>query len=104
METCQRGLRWACYNAEFFSLMAILHPFRALRYDPARVEPQLAVTQPYDKITPAMQEKYYEASPYTWCESFSVRPSRGWGGLERLHASGALVCGLAENWGLEGGQ
>jgi uncharacterized protein (DUF1015 family) len=44
--------------------MAILHPFRALRYDPARVEPQLAVTQPYDKITPAMQEKYYEASPY----------------------------------------
>ena len=44
--------------------MAILHPFRALRYDPARVQPQLAVTQPYDKITPAMQEKYYEASPY----------------------------------------
>src|SRR6266481_3186817 len=44
--------------------MAILHPFRALRYDPALVQPQLAVTQPYDKITPAMQEKYYEASPY----------------------------------------
>jgi uncharacterized protein (DUF1015 family) len=44
--------------------MAILHPFRALRYDPTRVQPQLAVTQPYDKITPAMQEKYYEASPY----------------------------------------
>ena len=45
--------------------MAILHPFRAFRYDPARVQPQLAVTQPYDKITPAMQEKYYEASPYS---------------------------------------
>ena len=44
--------------------MAILRPFRALRYDPARVQPQLAVTQPYDKITPAMQEKYYDASPH----------------------------------------
>ena len=44
--------------------MAILRPFRALRYDPSKVQPQLAVTQPYDKITPAMQEKYYAASPY----------------------------------------
>ena len=44
--------------------MAILRPFRAFRYDPARVQPQLAVTQPYDKITPAMQEKYYAANPY----------------------------------------
>jgi uncharacterized protein (DUF1015 family) len=44
--------------------MAILHPFRAFRYDPARVQLQLAVTQPYDKITQAMQERYYEASPY----------------------------------------
>lgn len=49
-------------NSSLF--MAILHPFRALRYDPTLVQPQLAVTQPYDKITPAMQEKYYEASPY----------------------------------------
>ncbi len=60
----RRGLRSACYNAEFFLFMAILHPFRALRYDPSRVQPQLAVTQPYDKITPAMQEQYYAASPY----------------------------------------
>jgi uncharacterized protein (DUF1015 family) len=59
------GPRSACYNAEFFLFMAILHPFRAFRYDPARVQPQLAVTQPYDKITPAMQAKYYEASPYS---------------------------------------
>ena len=44
--------------------MAILHPFRALRYNPSQVQPQLAVTQPYDKITPAMQEKYYATSPY----------------------------------------
>jgi uncharacterized protein (DUF1015 family) len=44
--------------------MARLYPFRALRYDPARVNLEAVVTQPYDKITPAMQQRYYEASPY----------------------------------------
>lgn len=44
--------------------MARLFPFRALRYDPARVKLQDVVTQPYDKISPAMQDAYYEASPY----------------------------------------
>jgi len=44
--------------------MAIISPFRALRYDPDRVPLQQVVTQPYDKITPAMQDGYYEASPY----------------------------------------
>jgi uncharacterized protein (DUF1015 family) len=44
--------------------MAIVSPFRAWRYDPERVPVQQVVTQPYDKITPAMQETYYRASPY----------------------------------------
>ena len=44
--------------------MARLYPFRALRYDPTLVNMTDVVTQPYDKITPAMQESYYEASPY----------------------------------------
>ncbi|WP_353071759.1 DUF1015 domain-containing protein [Tunturiibacter gelidoferens] len=44
--------------------MARLYPFRALRYDPARVNMEDVVTQPYDKISPAMQQRYYEASPY----------------------------------------
>ncbi|PYY05796.1 MAG: DUF1015 domain-containing protein [Acidobacteria bacterium] len=44
--------------------MAYLAPFRALRYDPLRVEVSQAVTQPYDKITPQMQERYYATSPY----------------------------------------
>ncbi len=44
--------------------MATISPFRAWRYDPERVPVQNAVTQPYDKITPAMQERYYQASPY----------------------------------------
>jgi len=44
--------------------MAEISPFRALRYDPKRVDPGRVVTQPYDKITPEMQEGYYRASPY----------------------------------------
>ncbi|WP_263368449.1 DUF1015 domain-containing protein [Edaphobacter bradus] len=44
--------------------MARIYPFRALRYDLARVKMEDVVTQPYDKITPAMQQRYYEASPY----------------------------------------
>src|SRR5665213_4159578 len=44
--------------------MARIYPFRALRYDTSCVSMEDVVTQPYDKITPAMQERYYEASPY----------------------------------------
>ncbi len=44
--------------------MAHIAPFRALRYDPARVSLSQVATQPYDKITPLMQETYYAASPY----------------------------------------
>ncbi|MDP9269172.1 MAG: DUF1015 domain-containing protein [Acidobacteriota bacterium] len=44
--------------------MASLFPFRALRYASDRVRLENVLTQPYDKITPAMQERYYAASPY----------------------------------------
>lgn len=44
--------------------MADIRPFRALRYDLERVDPAQVVTQPYDKISPAMQDGYYAASPY----------------------------------------
>lgn len=44
--------------------MAEIHPFRAFHYDTNRVRLEQVLTQPYDKITPAMQEKYYAASPY----------------------------------------
>jgi uncharacterized protein (DUF1015 family) len=44
--------------------MAHIEPFRAFRYDPARVAVSQAATQPYDKITPQMQDAYYAASPY----------------------------------------
>ena len=44
--------------------MAEIRPFRAFRYDPHQVSLAHVVTQPYDKITPAMQDRYYAASPH----------------------------------------
>src|SRR5271156_6078619 len=44
--------------------MARIYPFRALRYNPSRVRIEDVVTQPYDKITPSMQQAYYQRSPY----------------------------------------
>jgi uncharacterized protein (DUF1015 family) len=44
--------------------MAQVHPFRAFRYNPTRVPLDRVLTQPYDKISAAMQEKYYAADPH----------------------------------------
>jgi len=44
--------------------MAQVYPFRAFRYDPARAAFDRVLTQPYDKISAAMQEKYYAADPH----------------------------------------
>jgi len=44
--------------------MAEIHPFRAVRYETNKVKLDEVLTQPYDKITPAMQDRYYTASPY----------------------------------------
>ena len=44
--------------------MADIFPFHALRYNLSKVYAADVITQPYDKITPAMQDKYYDASPY----------------------------------------
>jgi len=43
--------------------MAQVFPFRAFRYNPALAPFERVLTQPYDKISPAMQEKYYAADP-----------------------------------------
>src|SRR6202521_2525564 len=44
--------------------MAQVYPFRAYRYNPTRAPFDRVLTQPYDKISPAMQEKYYAADPH----------------------------------------
>jgi uncharacterized protein (DUF1015 family) len=44
--------------------MAQVYPFRAFRYNPERAAFDRVLTQPYDKISPAMQEKYYAADAH----------------------------------------
>jgi uncharacterized protein (DUF1015 family) len=44
--------------------MARIYPFRAWRYNPSTVRLEDVVTQPYDKISPAMQQAYYQRSPF----------------------------------------
>jgi uncharacterized protein (DUF1015 family) len=44
--------------------MAQILPFRAWRYHREKVRLEDVLTQPYDKITPAMQSDYYQKSEY----------------------------------------
>jgi uncharacterized protein (DUF1015 family) len=44
--------------------MAEIFPFRGWRYDGGTVRLADVLTQPYDKITTAMQERYYAAGPF----------------------------------------
>jgi uncharacterized protein (DUF1015 family) len=44
--------------------MARIYPFRAWRYNPSLVRLEDVVTQPYDKISPSMQQAYYQRSPF----------------------------------------
>jgi uncharacterized protein (DUF1015 family) len=44
--------------------MAEIQPFRGVLYNTQRVKPDEVLTQPYDKITPEMRERYLKLSPY----------------------------------------
>ena len=44
--------------------MAQVYPFPAFRYNASKVSYDHVLTQPYDKISPAMQDKYYAADPH----------------------------------------
>ncbi|HLH42830.1 MAG TPA: DUF1015 domain-containing protein [Bryobacteraceae bacterium] len=44
--------------------MAVIKPFQAYRYASKAGDPARLLTQPYDKISPAMQANYLAASPY----------------------------------------
>ena len=57
--------------------MAEIRPFRAYRYDTNRVALNDVLTQPYDKITPKMQERYYAASPYNLIAIEKGKPAPG---------------------------
>jgi uncharacterized protein (DUF1015 family) len=44
-----------------------VRPFRAIKYTPKAGNPEVLVTQPYDKIDTKMQKEYYEKSLYNYC-------------------------------------
>lgn len=44
--------------------MALVYPFRAYRYNPSLAPFERVLTQPYDKISPAMQDNYCTADPH----------------------------------------
>ncbi|MGQ9708083.1 MAG: DUF1015 domain-containing protein [bacterium] len=73
--------------------MADVRPFPALRYNPAKVNDLNAViTQPYDKITPRMQDDYLAKHPYNFVRL--ILP-----GGENPYRSSARTC---EEWRKEG--
>jgi uncharacterized protein (DUF1015 family) len=54
--------------------MAHISPFRAFRYNHKATDIAQVVTQPYDKITSGMQDRYYAASPYNVVRIILGRP------------------------------
>ncbi len=44
--------------------MAELQPFKGIRYNPRKVKLEEIITEPYDRITPSMQEDYYRRNPH----------------------------------------
>ena len=55
--------------------MAEIFPFQACRYNLQRVKLADVVTQPYDKITAAMQDRYAAVSPYSLIAVEKGKPS-----------------------------
>jgi len=44
--------------------MADIHPFKGLRYNAQKVKLEEVITEPYDRIPPALQEEYYKRNPH----------------------------------------
>ncbi len=51
-------------NRAYTPGMADVRPLRALRYDPAHVDPAAAIAPPYDVISAFQQDELYNRSPY----------------------------------------
>ncbi len=75
--------------------MAQVYPFRAFRYNPDRAPFDRVLTEPYDKISPAMQEKYYAAHPHNL---IVVEKGRGHAGDTPQNNVYTRAGGAIENW------
>ena len=79
--------------------MADIHPFRAFRYDPRQVSLAQVVTQPYDKITPALQDRYYAASPHNLVRIILGRREESDNAVNNVYSRAA---GYFRDWRREG--
>ena len=79
--------------------MADIRPFRALRYNLQRVPASEVVTQPYDKITCGMQERYYSASPYNLVRIILGRSEPGDNATQNVYTRAAA---FGRKWREEG--
>ncbi len=79
--------------------MARIFPFRGLRYNPSKVNLSEVVTQPYDKISPAMQDRYYGASPYNLVRVILGKPEAGDSERESVYTRAAAS---VEQWLTDG--
>ncbi len=79
--------------------MAQVHPFQAFRYNPQRVSFDRVLTQPYDKISPAMQDRYYAADPHNLIsvEKGRVYPNDTPENNVYTRAAASFECWLREN-------
>jgi len=75
--------------------MADIRPFRALRYNQQKVTASQVVTQPYDKITPAMQRQYYAASPFNLVQIILGRSQPGDNTTDNVYSRAAA---LSRQW------
>src|SRR5437899_853372 len=75
--------------------MAQVYPFRAFRYNPALAPFDRVLTQPYDKISPAMQEKYYTADPHSL---ITVEKGRAYPGDAPQNNVYTRAAAAIENW------
>jgi len=79
--------------------MADMRPFRALRYNQQKVTAAQVVTQPYDKITPAMQGQYYAASPFNLVRIILGRSQPGDNTTDNVYTRAAS---LSRQWREQG--
>jgi uncharacterized protein (DUF1015 family) len=79
--------------------MADIHPFRAFRYDPLQLSLSQVATQPYDKITSALQDRYYAASPYNLVRIILGRREENDNAVNNVYSRAA---GYFRNWRREG--
>lgn len=79
--------------------MADISPFHALRYNSSKVSPGDVMTQPYDKITPAMQDKYYESSPHNLVQVILGKQQSGDNDQQNVYTRAAS---LLKKWEDEG--